>query len=71
MPHTPNWWGLMIEIYRSHKTLFDIFLLVVLGVIVRVFYWGGKLRECCGDILIGTTIMAFAAAHLPNITLPV
>lgn len=45
MPHTSNWWGLMLELYRSHKTSFDIFLLVVLGVIVRVFYWGGKLRE--------------------------
>ncbi|ECC3255695.1 hypothetical protein ABWR82_004318 [Salmonella enterica subsp. enterica] len=61
----------MIELYRSHKTFFDIFLLVVLGVIVRVFYWGGRLRECCGDILIGTTVMVFAAAHLPNVTVTV
>lgn len=61
----------MLELYRSHKTSFDIFLLVVLGVIVRVFYWGGKLRECCDDILIGTTIMVFAAAHLPNISFEV
>ncbi|EJK0523166.1 hypothetical protein NKL93_001102 [Salmonella enterica] len=61
----------MIELYRSHKTFFDIFLLVVLGVIVRVFYWGGRLRECCGDILIGTTVMVFAAAHLPNVTVTI
>lgn len=58
----------MLELYRSHKTSFDIFLLVVLGVTVRVFYWGGKLRECCGDILIGTTIMVFAAALLPSVS---
>ena len=61
----------MIELYRSHKTFFDIFLLVALGVTVRVFYWGGKLRECCGDIIIGTTIMIFASARLPNITLTI
>ncbi|EBQ9804800.1 hypothetical protein DQR71_21745 [Salmonella enterica subsp. enterica serovar Kingston] len=61
----------MLELYRSHKTSFDIFLLVVLGVIVRVFYWGGRFRECCGDILIGTTIMVFAAAHLPNVTVTI
>lgn len=61
----------MLELYRSHKTSFDIFLLVVLGVIVRVFYWGGRLRECCGDILIGTTIMIFAAAHLSNVTISI
>lgn len=71
MPHTSSWWGLMIELYRSHKTSFDIFLLVVLGVIVRVFYWGGRLRECCGDVLIGTVIMTFAAAHLPNVTVAI
>ncbi|EBC7954408.1 hypothetical protein [Salmonella enterica] len=71
MPHTSSWWGLMLELYRSHKTSFDIFLLVVLGVIVRVFYWGGRFRECCGDILIGTTIMVFAAAHLPNVTVTI
>lgn len=71
MPHTSSWWGLMLELYRSHKTSFDIFLLVVLGVIVRVFYWGGKLRECCGDVLIGTVIMTFAAAHLPNVTVTI
>lgn len=71
MPHTSSWWGLMIEFYRSHKTSFDIFLLVVLGVIVRVFYWGGKLRECCGDVLIGTVIMTFAAAHLPSVTVAI
>ncbi len=56
----------MLELYRSHKTSFDIFLLVILGVTVRVFYWGGKLRECCGDVLIGTIIMMFAAARLPS-----
>ncbi|ECC1660258.1 hypothetical protein FNO19_09975 [Salmonella enterica subsp. salamae] len=61
----------MLELYRAHKTSFDIFLLVVLGVIVRVFYWGGKLRECCGDVLIGTVIMTFAAAHLPNVTVTI
>ncbi|HEE9631290.1 TPA: hypothetical protein R8E83_003571 [Escherichia coli] len=61
----------MLELYRQHKTAFDILLLVILGVIVRVFYWGGRFRECCGDILIGTTIMIFAAARLPNITIPV
>lgn len=71
MPHTSSWWGLMLELYRSHKTSFDIFLLIVLGVIVRVFYWGGKLRECCGDILIGSVIMTFAAAHLPNVTIAI
>ncbi|EBC5973513.1 hypothetical protein GPN87_003071 [Salmonella enterica] len=71
MPHTSSWWGLMLELYRSHKTSFDIFLLVVLGVIVRVFYWGGRFRECCGDILIGTTIMIFAAFHLPNVTVTI
>lgn len=71
MPHTSSWWGLMLELYRSHKTSFDIFLLIVLGVIVRVFYWGGKLRECCGDILIGTVIMTFAAAHLPNVMIAI
>jgi hypothetical protein len=71
MPHTSTWWGLMLELYRSHKTSFDIFLLVVLGVIVRVFYWGGRLRECCGDVLIGTVIMTFAAAHLPNVTVTI
>ena len=63
--------GVMIELYRSHKTTFDIFLLVVLGAIVRVFYWDGQLRECCGDIHIGITIMVFAAAHLPNISFEV
>lgn len=61
----------MLELYRQHKTVLDILLLVILGVIVRVFYWGGRFRECCGDILIGTTIMVFAAARLPNITIPV
>lgn len=71
MPHTTTWWGFMLELYRSHKTSFDIFLLVVLGVIVRVFYWGGKLCECCGDVLIGTVIMTFAAAHLPNVTVTI
>jgi len=72
MPHTSTWWGLMLELYRSHKTSFDILLLVILGVTVRVFYWGGKLRECCGDVLIGTIIMTFAAARLPSfeITIP-
>lgn len=62
----------MLELYRQHKTSFDIFLLVLLGCIARVFYWGGKLRECCGDVLIGTVIMVFAAARLPsvNITIP-
>lgn len=69
MPHTSTWWGLMLELYRQHKTSFDIFLLVILGVTVRVFYWGGRLRECCGDVLIGTIIMTFAAARLPSIDL--
>ncbi|MEB5748675.1 hypothetical protein MXF13_02070 [Leclercia adecarboxylata] len=62
----------MLEMYRQHKTTADIFMLVILGVTVRVFYWGGKLRECCGDVLIGTIIMTFAAARLPSfeITIP-
>ncbi|EPY4252870.1 TPA: hypothetical protein L9P67_002677 [Klebsiella pneumoniae] len=71
MPNNLNWWPLMLELYRQHKTSFDIFLLVLLGCIVRVFYWGGKLRECCGDVLIGTVIMTFAAARLPNITIAI
>lgn len=66
MPHTTTWWGLMLEMYRQHKTTADIFMLVILGVTVRVFYWGGKFRECCGDVLIGTIIMMFAAARLPS-----
>lgn len=62
----------MLEMYRQHKTSADIFILVILGVMVRVFYWGGKFRECCGDVLIGTIIMIFAAARLPSfdITIP-
>lgn len=35
------------------------------------FIGGGRFRECCGDIIIGTTIMIFAAAHLPNVTVSV
>lgn len=61
----------MIELYRSHRTSFDIVLLVILGVTIRVFYWGGKLRECCGDILIGVTIMMFVSTRLPNITISI
>ncbi|MEG5297608.1 hypothetical protein V1572_13700 [Enterobacter quasiroggenkampii] len=71
MPHITAWWGPIIEIYRTHKTSLDIFLLVMLGVIVRVFYWGGRFRECCGDIIIGTTIMIFTVVHLPNVTVSI
>ena len=48
----------------NHKLV----ILVALGVIVRFFHWGGKFRECCGDVLIGAVIMMFAAVHLPNVT---
>ncbi|ENC2022854.1 hypothetical protein ABKE32_000480 [Escherichia albertii] len=69
MPNSPPTLALILEMYRQHKTPFDLFLLVLAGVFVRIFYWGGKLREACGDVLIGTTIMIFVAARVPNIVL--
>ena len=69
MPHSPPTLAMLLEIYRQHKTPFDIVLFLLAGVFVRLFYWGGKFRETCGDLIVGLSLMCFIYARVPGFTI--
>ncbi|HHT2661500.1 TPA: hypothetical protein ACTYSP_001077 [Citrobacter freundii] len=71
MPHTPQSLAMFLEFYRQHKTPFDIVFFLLVGLFVRLFYWGGHFREACGDLLLGLVIATFVYARFPVITLEI
>lgn len=69
MPHTPPTWAMLAELYQQHKLRIDIFFIVLIAVVGRVFYCGGKLREIVGDVIIGPLLVALVAERVPGLSL--
>ncbi|POP42345.1 hypothetical protein CHU32_03670 [Superficieibacter electus] len=60
---------MLVEFYQCHKLRIDIFFIVLIAVVGRVFYCGGKLREIVGDVIIGPLLVALLAERMPSISL--